>query len=597
MLLGRICRGTRRLVFRSSSVIMVNAGKSSSLGHVLILFVGGHIDNPWGAGLGFILGVVRGDSIPGINKDSLNCGFSPHAHLHKAAVNASIKATIRYVDDIKQELNDTQLRMLFGTGSTLAFAVDTTSILKPITASIKSHTIRIVEDDLHVSEEKEANKYVVRAFNSGSNTEITQTSDIEHFKSLVNDLGGGVVKGHDACAGLSLSGILDTLKSLDDGSTLFLMAGAYPPDDSLATEVISLAYAKDIKIHSFHYRGGCRNDYVRLKAAFKMKSVYDSFAAATGGLSYGKGVPQFQLSKLGRLGQRDDDGFRRLHVDGVAVNTSIEAVDTVETMEMPDLSSETRRAIQNKGDGTLVLKIEDSFSKPGMKSTYSFPIDTTITDFKIALVSKATDLQLIQPNGQPLSLPDDTKPFPLTAEKSGITSTHLENGHFITLARPSVGNWKIIVKGMGEFKIDVYATTPLHLHSFELSKLQGRPGHEGYYPFTETPKVGEEVSMVAEMRGPFRSTGGTAGAGSLGGSVRFEMRDAKGNVVVTPGLRAGSGKLGEANVNLFFGVGRVGGSSYFGRVVVGRCFVYVFGRDESGRDFQRVWGSAVEAVG
>lgn len=558
--------------------------------HILMLFIGGHIDNPWGAGLGFILGMVRGDSIPGINKDSLDCGFSPHAHLHMAAVNASIKATIRYVDDIKQKINDTQLRMLFGTGSTLAFAVDTTSVLKPITASIKSHTIRIVEHDLHVSEEKEANSYMVRAFNSGSNTAAvtTQTSDIEHFKSTIHDLGGPVVRGRDACAGLPLSGILDTLKALDEGSTLFLMAGAYPPDDSLATEILSLAYEKDITIHSFHYRGGCMNDYVRLRAAFKMKSVYDSFSAATGGVSYGKGLPQLQLSKLGR-GEKRDGGLKRLHVDGHAVNQSAAAMEGVEMSETPHFLEGIQNSIQNKGDGMLLLKIMDSFPKAaGQRQTYSFPIDITISEIKIALVSKTTSITLIQPNGTLLPLPDDTNTESFTAQPAtgSVTSTSLENGHFITLARPAVGIWKAIIQGTSSYTLSVYGTTSLHLHSFTFSQLLGRQGHEGYFPVPSPSKIGAEVSMVAEVRGVFRA-----------GTVRFEMRDGRGNVVTALGLRGGSGKVGDAGENSFFGVGRWGTGGYFGRVVEGVCWVHVLGKDESGRDFQRVWGEGVEAVG
>jgi hypothetical protein len=511
--------------------------------------------------MGFILGMVRGDSTPGINKDSLDCGFSPHAHLHMTAVNASIKATMRYIDGIKQKINDTQLRMLFGTGSTLAFALDTTSILKPITASIKSHTIKIAEDDLHVSEDKEANRYVISAFNSGRSTVITQTSDFEHFRSTVNDLGRSVSM-RDACGGLPLEGILDTLKTLDDGSTLFLMAGAYPPDDSLATEIISLAYAKDITIHSFHYRGGCMNDYVRLRASFKMQSVYDSFATATGGISFAKGPPQlppFPLPK--RINQRDDR-YQRLHIDTHTVNASVEALDHA------DEAATIQSSLQNKGDGTLILKIASSFSKP-QKQAYSFPVDTTITELKIALVSRTTSITLINPAGTPVELPDDRRLGP----PSLVTSTDLENGHFITLDRPATGVWKIVIDGIGDFKLDVYGTSTLHLHSFSFSQLLGRQGHQGYFPI-EVPKVGEEVGMVAELRGGFKN-------------ARFEFRNEKGVVVASPGLKAGSGKEGEAGLNHFFGLGKL---------TKGKYYVYVSGKDEGGQASQRVWRKVVNTL-
>lgn len=519
--------------------------------------------------MGFILGMARGDSIPGINKDSLDCGFSPHAHLHLAAVNASIKATMRYIDDIKQQINRAQLRMLFGSGSTLAFAVDMTSVLKPITASIKSHTIRIVEEDLHVSEEKEANHYVVSAFNSGSNTITTKTNDVDYFKATVNDLGGSVPV-RDGCAGLPLGGILDTLKTLDDGSTLFLMAGAYPPDDSLAAEIISLAYAKDIKIHSFHYRGGCINDYARLRASFKMKSVYNSFAAATGGLSFTKGLPQLQLPQKPTRSNQRNDPSQILHLNGYTANQSAELTEITEKTETPHLPTSTGSSIQTQGDGTLILKITDYFSKPQQKQTYTFPIDTTITEMKIALVSNSTSVTLIKPNGESLDLSDENrKPVATT----GIpVSTTLENGHFITLTRPMMGMWKAIIQGTGPFKLDVYGTSTLHLHSFALSKLQGRQGHEGYFPI-ESFKGGEEVSMTAEMRGDFEST-------------VFEFRNEKGGVVASPGLKRGSGKEGEAGVHLFFGSVKMGNGAFW---------VYVMGKDRKGEGFQRVWGVGLEA--
>jgi hypothetical protein len=518
--------------------------------------------------MGFILGMTRGDSIPGINKDSLDCGFSPHARLHMAAVNASIKGTMQYIDDIKQKLNDTQLRMLFGTGSTLAFAVDTTSILKPIMASIKSHTIRIAEDELHVSEDKEANHYVVSAFNSGGNTATTKTSDFERFKSTVNDL-GKTVSRRDACAGLHLEGILDTLKSLDDGSTFFLMAGAYPPNDSLATEIISLAYAKDITIHSFHYRGGCMNDYIRLRASFRMKSAYDSFATATGGISFAKGPPQFPVPK--RIGQRDDR-FQRLHIDSHTVNQSVSITEATDQADHAEESATLQSSIQNKGDGTLILKISDNFPK-NRKQTYTFPIDTAITELKLALLSRTTSVTLIHPNGSTIELPEDHNPPLPPWQNPAITSTDLENGHFITISRPATGTWKAIIDGIGEYKLNIYGTSTLHLHSFAFSQLAGRQGHEGYFPI-DIPKAGEEIAMVAEMRGNVKT-------------AKFEFRDDTGKLVAWPVLKAGSGKVGEAGVNNFFGTAKL---------VKGQYLVYVTGKDEKGEGFQRVWGKGVKPV-
>jgi hypothetical protein len=529
---------------------------------------GGYIDNPGGVVVGFFLGMTRGDSITGINKDSLDCGFSPHSQYHMAAVNLSIKGTMQYIDDIQKNLTDSQLRMLFGMGTTFAFAVDTTSVLKPITSTIKGHTIRIVEDDVRVYENRKANQYIVAAFEGDSAAAVTETIEIDAFKSNVLGLGRATTP-RNSCVGLPLNGIYDLLKSLDDGSTLFLMAGAYPPDDSLAADIVNLAYAKDIAIHSFHYRGGCLNDYTRLRTSFRTRSVYESFAAATGGTSFGKAIPQ-GLPAFGRLGQRSEQD--RHENQTVAISEISEPA--VAATELAALQA----AIQNKGEGGQILEIAEALTWWYTKRTYTFPVDSSITELKLALMSKTARISVTNPNGTILDLDSYqsqlNQRLNLFSSNPGITATDLENGSFVTISKPASGTWTTTIEGTGDFKLSVYGTSTLHLHSFDFSRNAGRDGHKGFFPLESPPKAREEVAMIAEIRGPFKS-------------ATFEFRDAKGYWISYPGLKQGTNAPGEAPKNSFFGMGRV---------YPGTQYVYVTGKNEQGEWWQRVGRKAIQLI-
>jgi hypothetical protein len=104
-----------------------------------LTILGGYTDNPHGAVFGFLLGAP----LPGINKDrwvvpsktmymttdisfSLACGWSPHFEYHTVAVGAATDATVKFIESISDDITDSQLRLLFGVGPTIAIVMDTT---------------------------------------------------------------------------------------------------------------------------------------------------------------------------------------------------------------------------------------------------------------------------------------------------------------------------------------------------------------------------------------------------------------------------------------------------------------------------------------
>jgi hypothetical protein len=502
----------------------------------LIRSSGGYIDNPKGAVAGFITGVLIGESLPGINKDSMNCGFSPHFHHHRDAVELSIAASVQYINDIRLELTDNQFRQLMGVGRTYAFMVDTTMILRFSLNDMKGHSIEIIEED---SEEKEANQYIIAPFDGERMDASIKTQDLDHFKSSVYTIKGSRKISQLKCLGIPLQNILDTVKTLDEGSNLFLMAAAFPLDETLASEIIALAFAKDIRIHSLQYLGGCVPILPPLKPIRMSGNVsglfpqppptaYESIASATGGATF-----SFPRNKLTKRANWD----------------------------IPSRWSQ--------GDGGRILMVSDILTPRDilnpLKSTsksYTFPIDKSVSELKIAVRSRNSIVTLTKPGSwMPINLPSP-----------GVQYVKIDGGHFITIKAPPTGKWTVTLDGMKDFTLDVFGTSTLHLSSFDFTRIAGRPGHQGYFPISGSPASNTDISATAAMEGDFRS-------------AIFEFRSPSYSGVYPAPLRPGSGTLGDAPKNSFHGVVRLAARKEY--------HVYVTGTDSAGQPFQRVWPTAV----
>jgi hypothetical protein len=489
--------------------------------------------------------MLFGESLPGINKDSMNCGFSPHFHHHRDAVELSVAASVQYINDIRSQLTDNQFRQLMGVGRTYAFMMDTTMILRFSLNDMKGHSIEIIEED---SKEKEANQYIVAPIDGERMETSIKTQDLDYFKSSVNSLKGSRKANQPKCLGIPLQNILDTVKSLDEGSNLFLMAAAFPVGDTLAAEIIALAYAKDIRIHSLQYLGGCIPISTPLIDALitpllspirasrnssgwfpqPPPSAYESIASATGGLSFS--YPRIKLSKRSEW----------------------------------DISSHW-----SKGDGGRILMVSDTLTPRNilnpLKSTsksYSFPIDRSISELRISVRSKTSIISLTKPGSWvPVKLPSP-----------GVQYLKIDDGHFITIKAPVVGKWTIALDGIKDFTLDVYGTTTLHLSSFDFTRISGRPGHQGYFPISDSPVLNTDISATAAMEGDFQS-------------AAFEFRSPNQNAVHPAPLEPGSGVLGDAPKSSFHGVVKLAARKEY--------YVYVTGTDPAGQPFQRVWPTAV----
>ncbi|KAK3991075.1 hypothetical protein QBC44DRAFT_341414 [Cladorrhinum sp. PSN332] len=482
---------------------------------------GGYTDTPLGATIGFIAGPPN----PGINKDSLNCGWSPHWKLHNRAVAGAKDATKIFFDDIKAELDDERaLRLLFGVGPTLAFAIDTTGSMSSVISATRSIAISIAESRIGTAEEP--GLYIVSPFNDPSVGPLTVTSSLDQFKSAINSLyayGGG------DCPELIMGGMIAAVSRMEKGSTLIAFTDAAPLDASRQGELLTAANEKNIAIWIFKYDSNC-DDGGRSAGKLKVRAdslsdkVYAEVAAATGG--------QYLSGPVSEV--------RRIN----------DVLDSLIT-----------------GDASPIIKVHEGIiAGAGETITYSVPADSYMTkltcsfsDLSGSGSTSTLKISYTTPSGSPL----DT-----SAE--GVTLTSLSSSQFVSIRNPAHGEYKATISSSGSnpgrFSLICSGTSDIDLTYFNFAKVSGRVGHTGWYPLKTPPPFNQKIGALAEITGPFATA-----------TFTFR-RPGDESLIQQAEMTAGSGEEGFPRTNSFFNVLQLPEESFY---------VYVEGKDDKGVPYKR----------
>ena len=387
---------------------------------------------------------MAGKATQGINKDSLNCGFSPHYYAHSDAVSLAIQATEQYIDDIKQEITESQLRQLFGVGPTLAFCIDTTGSMGDIISSVQEQSIAIVTERIGTADEPSS--YVISPFNDPDTGPVTVTSDFNVFQSTIDSL---TAEGGGDCPELSMTGILNALDVLDDDSILFMFTDAASKDADLAGQVISTAVAKNINIYIFKFDSDCDDGLVGKREDSGADKVYGAVCLATSGQYHS--LPRAEVSSLSGI------------------------IDTLTSV-----------------DNSFILRIAQPTPTSGSPTVYKAPVDSFMTQLSISLLGVGASMTISTPNGSPLDLTATT-----------VSNVVLSDGEFVTVRTPDVGIWSVSVTANGNYTLDVSGISALHFTSFIFSELAGRPGHSGFFPIDGLPPYNIEIAAIGEIDGNF----------------------------------------------------------------------------------------------
>lgn len=461
----------------------------------------------------------------GINKDSLACNWSPHHDKHHKAVDLAKRASRAYIDIIKGQLTDLQLRLLFGIGPTLAFAIDTTGSMNSVIDSVRAETIKIVDD--RVGTPNQPSLFILAPFNDPGIGPLTSTPDADLFKSSLNAL---TATGGGDCPELSMEGMLLALDALPTGGTLIMITDAAAKHPESANQVIAKAGEKKIKIYIFLFNSECSDD-----------PAYDRVTSETGG----------QLFNGLDLGDAD------LIPQLIDVVVSADIVNLIQLQFAPSHNGPPLDLDDFDYTRTPSRLARKSFWKRADSSPYNasaiLPLDPAMSRVTFS-VSGAKSLTLTRPDGSIVKSTD-----------GGVSTVTLTSGIFITATSPAAGLWKASISECANCTLAVFGDSALDFTSFDFVEPQGGH-HPGYFPINATLIPGTAYPVIARLDGNFTS-------------ANFSLRAPDGRLITLVNMKPGTGEEGMPPINEFFGAVEVPNENFL---------VYVNGEDKDGQHFVRV---------
>jgi hypothetical protein len=493
------------------------------------------IPQPFDHWLTDILGVVTlGELTEGINKDSMDCGFSPHGPTyHLAAVALAEKATINFVQQINASLTtkygapiaDKYMRALFGVGTAISLVVDTTGSMSDIQAQV----IAALTDALNklVGTVNEPYWYILSPFNDPA-VDVTQTSyDLAEFEA---DLGALGADGGGDCPEPGMQGLLNAMAHVDHGTNIFLVTDAQAKDPENIPNVIATATSLGTPITVFLFDSECSD-----------QTAYGQVTDATGG----------QLFYL----QRDE-------------------AQSVTTDIIKQLKSTLNPIATYSGNAGTGISARGLFPRatPG---TFEFPIDPSMKTiyFSLSGASATLSMTITRPDGSIVASSD-----------AGTSFNTLSGGIFVIVDAPAAGTWTIAVSGTGTYQLKITGDTTINF-SFAWAQYVGRPDHAGWTTVSGFGPVtpGQSYPALAFLEGA-----DTDNATDVG----ISLRDDAGRVLTNDASVSfiqGSGEPGFPSKKSYFGVITIPSSAQ-------AAWIYVTGKDSAGHDFMRIMPAPLTLV-
>lgn len=285
---------------------------------------------------GILDGSATGRFGHGINKDVLDCAFSPHHHLHGAAVGVAREATKKFIRELRDDITESQLKLLLGVGPNLAMAIDVTGSMGSVISQVKSVATGLV--DRRLGTDEEPSKYVLVPFSDPGVGPTTVTTDPNVFKTRINGLrasGGG------DCPELAMTGMLRALSASDKGGVLFMFTDASAKDRSLTRSVVNLSLDKEIKVYVMTF-GSCS----------PIDPGFIQLASESGGQLF-----ELLRSEAGKVTQLADFLVRSNAVDVLSVADDFVTGTAVHTV--PVDSTMTRVTFSTSGTAAVTLRRPD----------------------------------------------------------------------------------------------------------------------------------------------------------------------------------------------------------------------------------------------
>ncbi|XP_060079491.1 von Willebrand factor A domain-containing protein 7-like [Ylistrum balloti] len=355
-------------------------------------------------------------AIGGINKETPDWNWSPHAHLHNISGETAIEATEAFFMDattgLLRGIENQTIEYIFQLKKakqnvSMGFVVDVTGSMSDDISSVKKSLIKTVS--AVIGTENEPQNYVLATFNDPANlTTVNTTTDGNEMIQWIDALR---VYGGGDCPEYAMSGIQAAIAACIPHSTIYVATDADAKDEYLFDTVQHAANAKHIKI-TFILTSSCgrrRRDTHSWQKRYN--SAFEALVASTGGNVY--------------------------HVDHSEVTSVLD-----HALEKDFPSSEA---------------IIDYFvQKSSENDTMDITVDCAAAVLVIAISgpNSLTEAFLSDPNGTAQRFPS-----------KGATQYYSSHKITMSVQRPSAGIWKLTRFGDSAWNVNVTASTYFDIDS------------------------------------------------------------------------------------------------------------------------------------
>lgn len=141
-------------------------------------------------------------------------------------------------------------------------------------------------------------------------------------------------------------------------------------------------------------------------------------------------------------------------------------------------------------DSSTILRVDSAVSNSTL--VYSIPVDSHMSKLTVSLRADSANMTIIRPGGSPLA----------TNGTDGVIVSKLSGITFISIKSPAIGEYTVNVVESGSFSL--LSTGILAIRSsFWFSSVEGRSGHEGWYPLEAPPPLHSQIGAMADISGDF----------------------------------------------------------------------------------------------
>ncbi|XP_069102464.1 von Willebrand factor A domain-containing protein 7-like [Argopecten irradians] len=237
----------------------------------------------------------------GINKETPDWNWSPHAHLHNISGQTAVKATAAFFMDpaagILRGVDQAVMTAIFKIKKkvshvpAMGFVIDVTGSMANDIRSVKETLIKTL--NTVIGTPNQPTKYVLSTFSDPANlTTVATTTDGNEMIRWIERL---TVDGGGDCPEFAISGVLAAVRASDPFAVVYVATDADAKDDNMTSVAIQEANAKNITL-KFILTGNCSGSAWRRRDVHfdanddshhrSVRSVFDDLAHSTGGDVY-----------------------------------------------------------------------------------------------------------------------------------------------------------------------------------------------------------------------------------------------------------------------------------------------------------------------